>query len=307
MTSRKNKACTVKVAEIEKNPILALSTGEKDVEKYKRVTKNYGNVTPAIVGQRGNAYSILAGQAGLEACAQNGIREIPVIVTEVSDEAEQMKLALLLSTIRPEGGPLSEGTFIDALITRHGVTRKELTDLLKKSKSWISKRQSLAQRLSENVKGMVTDGVICARTAEELAKLPEEIQVSFAGKVVRDGLSKTGVGQLVSLYMREETNSALRAAIVDSPLAVLGTCEVVSVSRRKEKRSMAERIIGNAGFIIRLAMELKGLLAEADARSLCVIRADLDMLRAAVTDLQRVLNGPVAGVFPGKQQGGGMS
>jgi len=57
MASMKNKACTLKVGQIEKNPILALGTGEKDVEKYERVTKVYGNVLPAIVGQSGNARS----------------------------------------------------------------------------------------------------------------------------------------------------------------------------------------------------------------------------------------------------------
>jgi ParB-like chromosome segregation protein Spo0J len=115
MTSKKNKACTLKVGQIEKNPILALGTNEKDVEKYERVTKVYGNVAPAIVGQSGNAYRILAGQARLEACAHNGIQEMPVIVAEINSEDEQMKLALLLSTVREEGGPLSEGAFINAI------------------------------------------------------------------------------------------------------------------------------------------------------------------------------------------------
>ena len=199
MATKRNKACTLKVGQIEKNPILALSTSEKDVKKYEIVTKTYGNVVPAIVGQSGDAYRILSGQARLEACAHNGIQEIPVAIAEISDEAEQMKLALLLSTMREEGGPLSEGAFIDALVTHHGVTRRELMNLLKKSKSWISKRQSLALKLTEDVKGMVKDGLICARTAEEIAKLPEDKQLSFAGNAVRDGLSKTNVGQLVSL------------------------------------------------------------------------------------------------------------
>jgi len=303
MASKKNKVCTLRVGEIEKNPILALSTSEKDVKKFERVTKVYGNVTPAIVGQRGNAYRVLSGQAGLEACAQSGIQEMPVIVAEISDDAEQMKLALLLSTVRQEGGPLSEGAFIDTLLTHHGVTRRELMSLLKKSKSWISKRQLLALRLTDNVKGMVKDGVICARTAEEIARLPEAIQLSFAGKVVMDGLSKSNVGQLVSLYTRAEPGSALRDAILESPQAVLDAHAVESVSRRKEKRSMGERIAGSAGFLIRMGTELKGLLAKADSQSLFMASADLSNLRAILTDLRIVLDGILAGVSPGKLQG----
>ena len=304
MASKKNKVCTLRVGEIEKNPILALSTSEKDVEKYERVTKTYGNVTLAIVGQSGNAYRVLAGQAGLEACAHNGIQDMPVIVAEISDPAEQMKLALLLSTVRQEGGPLSEGAFIDALLTHHGVTRRELMGLLKKSKSWISKRQSLALRLSDTVKVMVKDGIICARSAEEVAKLPEDVQITFVGKIVRDGLSKADVGQLVGLYTREDADCAIRKAILESPLAVLDTCTTKAASRRKEKRGLPERIADNAGFLIRLLMELKGLLAQADTQCLDLCATHLNGLRAAMMDLKTVLDGISVTVSPGKLQGG---
>jgi DNA replication protein DnaC len=54
MASTKNNACILKVGQIERNPILALDTSEKDVQKYERVAKAYGNVAPAIVGQSGN-------------------------------------------------------------------------------------------------------------------------------------------------------------------------------------------------------------------------------------------------------------
>ena len=200
-----------------------------------------------------------------------------------------------------------EGAFIDALLTRHGVKRRELIGLLKKSKSWISKRQSLALRLSKDVKGMVKDGVICARTAEEIAKMPANVQVAFACAVVRDGLSKAKVEQLVSLYTRSENDSELRKAIVDSPLVVLDTCPAGSVTRRKEKRGLAERIAGNAGFLIRLAREIKGLLAQADEQILTMASSHLSELRMAVTDLKTVLDGIAGGVLPGKPQGGGAS
>jgi ParB/RepB/Spo0J family partition protein len=304
MASKTNKACTLKVGQIEKNPILSLSTSGKDIEKYARVTKAYGNVTPAIVGQSGDRYIVLAGQARLEACAKGGIREMPAVVTETDGEAEQMKLALLLSTVREEGSPLSEGAFIDALITRHGVTRRELTLLLKKSKSWISKRQSLAMRLSEGVKGMVKDGVVCARAAEEIAKLPADIQFAFADKAARDSLSKTDVGELVSLYMREGTDSVVREEIMESPLAVLDACAGPSAGpRHKERRGLAERIAGNAGFVCRLARELTGLMATADVKSLEMASPHLSSLREALSGLMAALDRAAASVSPGKQGG----
>jgi ParB-like chromosome segregation protein Spo0J len=229
---------------------------------------------------------------------------MPVVVVERIDSAEQMKLALLLSTVRQEGGALSEGTFIDALLTDHGVTRRELMGLLKKSKSWISKRQLLALKLTDNVKGMVKDGVICARTAEEIARLPGDVQLSFACKVVKDGLSKTDVGQLVSLYTRTDPGGALRDAILESPQAVLDAYAVEPVKRRKENRSMGERVANSAGLLIRMATELKGLLAKTEPHSLSMLMPDLNNLRVILADLRTVLDIIIAPVSPGKLQGG---
>jgi len=305
MTPKKNTARTLRVGQIEKNPILALGAREKDVEKYARVARAYGNVAPVIVAQSGSAYRMLAGQAKLEACARHGIREIPVAIAEISDEAEQMKLALLLSTVREDGCPLSEGAFIDALITRHGATRRELMGLLKKSKSWLSKRQSLMSRLSESVKGMVKDGLICARTAEEIARMPGDSQAAFADTVVRDGLNKTNVGQLVGLYMREDTDSALRQTILNTPLTALDACPAGTVGRRREKRGMAERIADSARFLIRMTGEIKGLLARADAESIAMASDHLCELHLVVADLDATLYAVAARVSPGKPQAGG--
>jgi len=300
MAPKKNKACTLKVGQIEKNPILTLGTSAKEVEKHARVAKFYGSVAPAIVGHSGGAYRVLAGQAGLEACARQGIREIPAVVTEVSGEAEQMKLALLLSTVRGDGCALSEGAFIDALITRHGVDRRELTVLLKKSKSWISKRQALAIKLSADVKEMVKAGVICARTAEEIAKLPPEVQSSFAGIAAGDSLSKTNIAQLVKLYRREDTGEALREAILNQPLTVLGATVTGGIQKRKEKRGLPERISSAAGFLVRLADELGGWLTIADEQSLNMAMYNLERLYMAMADLKTTMDIWRAGVSPGK-------
>jgi hypothetical protein len=156
---------------------------------------------------------------------------------------------------------------------------------------------------------MVKDGVICARTAEEIAKLPEEVQVAFASNVVRDGLSKSSVGQLVSLYTHSESNSVLRGAILDFPLTVLDAHPTGTVVRRMEKRGLVERISGNARFVIRMMYEIKELLANADAQSLAILNSYLGELRMVMMDLSTVIDVIASRVLPGKPnpQSGGIS
>ena len=309
MTLQNPKACTLKVGQLEKNPILALSTNAKEVAKYELVTKSYGSVTPAIVGKIGNAYQILAGQASLEACAMSGLQEMPVVVAaKMCNEAEQLKLALLLSTVHEKGNPLAEGMFIDALLTDHGVTRRELMVLLNKSKSWLSKRHSLATRLAAGVKEMVKSDIICPRSAEEIAKLPVEIQIAFASTVAKEGLSKADVGQLVSLYIASEPDSVVQTAILNIPLAVLDTYPSKKSSagaRSREKRGLAEQLADNIGFLLRLSVQLKELMAKADPQSLLMVATHLKELLTALKELEIILTGITKSeVLPGQLEGG---
>jgi len=301
MSPKKVKALTINVGQLEKNPILALSTSEKDVASYARVVKTYGTVTPAIVGQHGSTYRILSGQARLLACAQHKIKEMPVIIATTENEAEQMKLALLLSTIKETGRSLSEGAFIQALMTQEGVSRRDIMALTGKSKSWISKRQSLASKLTDAVKGMVKDGTLCARSAEEIAKLPSDKQIGFAGTVVREGLNKTNVGKLVRLYTQEDMSEARRETILGAPLVALETmADTPSKRQGKAQRSMEDRITGNAHFLVKLMNELKGLLSLSDPQILYSLRRELTYLETVMTDLRVVIAISHQEVSPGK-------
>jgi ParB-like chromosome segregation protein Spo0J len=149
----------------------------KDVAKYENVAVAFGNVMPVIVGASGNIYRILKGQAQLDACVRSGYGELPVAIARAEGKKEQLQLTLLLSTIREEGGAISEGALISELVRRHGASRRELANLLGKSKAWLSKRETLAANLADGVKQMVQDGTVCARTAEEIAKLPRAARI----------------------------------------------------------------------------------------------------------------------------------
>jgi hypothetical protein len=137
-----------------------------------------------------------------------------------------------------------------------------------------------------------------------IAKMPRDVQVPFASRVIRDGLNKTHVGQLVGLYLRADIDSALRASILNAPLTVLDACPSGSVARRKEKRGLAERIAGNAGMLIRLAEEIQELLTQADTHSLTATTVHLSEMRIALANLCIVLDGLADQVSPGKPQAG---
>jgi ParB family chromosome partitioning protein len=302
MATKKTQTLILKAAQIEKNPTLALSVSEKDIAAYRRLTRAFGNVTPVIVGPTlGQGYRILSGQTQCDAMSQLGNAQIPVVVANTHTESEQIKLALMLCTLREEISSLSEGTFINTLIRDHGMTQQDLARMLRKSKSWVSKRHSLAVKLVGEVKELVKSGTLCARSAEEIAKLPADTQIDFAKTIVRDSLNKTNVATLVRLYTHPCTSPATQETILQNPQAVVDAkINPIRQTKQPEKRTPAQKITGNMRFLVQLICELKGLLTTANITTLTEIACNLKMLQEVTADLRVILAGALIQVSPGK-------
>jgi ParB-like chromosome segregation protein Spo0J len=292
----------------------------KDVGQYQKVAAAYGNIAPVIVSAPKNGeHMILAGSARLEACAQAGIREIPAVMSPSRDEAEQLKLALMLSALRDEGGALSEGELIARLINEYGAAPRELCNLLGRSKAWISARMGLAKNLTGAVKAMVTDGTLCPRSAEEVAKLPEDVQAGFAVNAVNAGLSKNEVNQLVQLYKSTHSDDVKRE-VIESPLAALSK---IGVLKRKRPLPAAglntpgKQLQSAANYAAQMLLKAVNMAENADAEALCAAGRQLSLLRDAAEETTLTLNRLTADVYtgthvlpgklvlPGEQTGGG--
>jgi len=314
MPQKMNEACILKLRQIVKNPSLSLGTSAKDVGKYKKVTAAYGNVAPVIVGAPKNGeHLILAGSARLEACAQAGISTIPAVMSYSQDEAEQLKLALMLTALKDEVSALGEGELISSLINDYGASPRELCNLLGKSKTWISTRMSLAKNLSSAVKGMVTDGTLCPRSAEEVAKLPEDVQSEFAANAVNSGLNKNEINQLVQRYKNAGSDD-VRLEVIKSPLAALAKVGII-----KRKKAAAgtglngpgRQLQSAANYAAQMLLKVVNMAEKADAEVLHTAERQLNLLSDTTVEITLTLNRLMADVsegkhvFLGKQSGGG--
>jgi ParB-like chromosome segregation protein Spo0J len=297
-----NEACTLKIRQIMKNPPLALGVSKKDVGKYKKLADAYGNAAPVTVSEtKDGTHIILEGCAKLEAFAQAGIDEIHAVKVNVTDSTGQLKLALMLSVIHEGCGALSEGALISQLVKEYKVAPRELAYLLGKSKAWISKRATLVENLSNVVKGMVTDGTLCPRSAEEVAKLPMDDQVEFAGNAVNAGLNKTEIGQLVQRYKNADTDE-VRREVVKAPLAALS-----KESERPKKKPAKGGLNGpgaqlaqSANYASQMTLKVMNMMTHTDDRRLIEARAQLERLRDVSTEAGISLNQKLSDISLGK-------
>ena len=307
MPTKMNEACSIKTRQIVKNPALTLGTTKKDVGKYKKVAAAYGNVAPVIVSAPENGgFLILYGNARLEACAQTGINEIPAVKAGIADEAGQMKLALMMSAIREEASALSEGALINRLISDHGVAQRELVNLLGKSKAWVSKRSMMDQNLSDVVKGMVTDGTLCPRSAEEIARLPGDVQAEFAANVVNNGLNKTEIGMLVQTY-KNTLSEEMRDKIIKSPLEALSKLGEKAVKKPEARSGLngpGQKLASAANYAAQMMLKAINMAQNADEKMLCAAMKQLNRLMEVAGETDMTLNRLLSDVSLGKQGGG---
>ena len=108
---------------------------------------------------------------------------------------------------------LSEGLILRELMKTGGYTQRELAENLMKSKSWVSKRLSLAQQLNENVSEMVLAKQLCPASAQDISRIPKEVQHRFALEVYAKNIPKSTVERLVTAYNSKTTPEAVKQEI----------------------------------------------------------------------------------------------
>ena len=306
MGNKMNAACTLGVRQIEKNKDLALGAPQKDVAKYENIVSAYGNVVPVTVVKDGSIYQLVDGHARLEACTRAGVKDIPAVVAKASEGAERLMLSLLLSASREQGSPLSEGAMIERLVKEHSHTLGELSKHTGRSKAWLSKRQTMSRNLAAPLREMVIGGAVCARTAEEISKLPQEEQAAFATYVIRDGLNKDEVGRLVRLYRSPDATFELRRSIVESPTDMLPACKPCGLARKQRATGTSEGRISKAAYLAaNLLDEIWKMVTECNEETLASLKVPLSHLHYKMSVVATMLyESIIFGVYPGKQGGG---
>jgi len=217
-----SKVREIDVAAVSGNKTMAAAMDRRTVERCKEAIEKLGVVHTPIVGvtKEGNRL-LLSGQCELTALKELGVKKMDAVEVDVTDGTKaKEKLSLLLISLREHPGALCEGLLIQEAV-RAGVSRAEIQAMLSKSASWVSNRLALVTRLDRNVYEMVKSGLLEARCAEEVARLPQGAQFAFAEVAVREGLPKSAIESLVSGYNDESCPDAVKAQVLTNPREAL--------------------------------------------------------------------------------------
>jgi ParB family chromosome partitioning protein len=138
------------------------------------------------------------GERRWRAATAAGLKEIPVIVKETSDD-DLLRDALLENLHRAELNALEEAAAYEQLLKDFGCTQEELASKIGRSRPQISNTLRLL-KLPANVAQRVAAGVLSAGHARAILSLTssEEME-AMAKKIVAEGLSVRAVEELVAV------------------------------------------------------------------------------------------------------------
>ena len=166
-----------------------------------------GVIQPLLVRGLGTGrYEIIAGERRFRAASIAGLKEIPVRIVDVDDQAAAA-MALIENMQREDLNPLEESRGLARLIEEFGFTHEQAAKAVGKSRSAISNLLRLSQ-LAKAVQAMLMAGELNMGHARALLSLPGSSQVALAQKIVAQGLS-----------VREAERMAASATLVSGDLS----------------------------------------------------------------------------------------
>ena len=169
--------------------------------------KQYGVLQPLLVSDKKDYFEIIAGERRWRAAKLAGLKEIPVIVKEFSEQ-EIVEISLIENIQREDLNPIEEAMAYKRLMEEFHLKQDEIADRVAKSRTAVTNSMRLL-KLTDKVQEMVVEDLISAGHARALLGISDaKLQESTAMKVFDNKLSVRETEKLVKNLVNPSKKSA---------------------------------------------------------------------------------------------------
>ncbi len=246
-----------------------------------------GQLTPVQAYRVGASLELFDGLKRLRAA-----RELswPTLRVEVHAlDAAGAKVRLLCCNANAGLSQLEEAWLVRSLYRENQLTQPQIAVLLLRHKSWVCRRLALAEGLSDDLTASVRLGLVSARAAAELARLPRGNQDSVTQVVTQRGLTTRQTSHLVQSLLAappEEWTKLLEERSTPQKSAPKGGAA---------RRTPGEQLVADSWAMRRIASRLHARLLERSLTSLgkpacAVVSKELVELRSTLRALTTTLD-----------------
>ena len=242
----KKEEVMVKVTEIEPNREQPRKNFDEDaLLELAESIKQFGVIQPLIVQKKGSLYEIIAGERRWRAAKLAGLKEVPVIVKNYTDQ-EVVEISLIENIQRENLNPIEEAQAFKRLLEEFHLKQDELAERVSKSRTAVTNSMRLL-KLDSRVQQMLVDDMISSGHARALLGTEDkELQYTLATRVFDEKLSVRETEKLVKGIQKEKPrkkepdrkNDFIYKEIEEKIRSILGT--KVSIQRKDEQKGKIE-------------------------------------------------------------------
>ncbi|MBR4579995.1 MAG: ParB/RepB/Spo0J family partition protein [Lachnospiraceae bacterium] len=175
---------------------------EDELQELAESIKQHGVISPLLVKEREDYYEIVAGERRWRAATLAGLKEVPVIVRDLTEQ-EIVEISIIENLQRVDLNPIEEALAYKRLMTEFNQTQDEVAEKVSKSRTAIANSVRLL-KLSEGVQQMLIDDMISAGHARALLGIEnEEEQFILAQRVFDEKLSVRDIEKIVKKRSKE--------------------------------------------------------------------------------------------------------
>lgn len=236
----------LRITEIEPNKGQPRKNFNEDaLEELADSIKQFGLIQPLVVQKRDGYYEIIAGERRWRAAKKAGLKEVPVIIRDYTDE-EMMEIALIENLQREDLNPIEEAQAYKKLINDYKLKQDEIAEKVSKSRVAITNSMRLL-KLSEKVQDMIVDEMISSGHGRALLALNDKkMQEELANRIFDEKLSVRETEQIVKALnnpkekkKKEEYNDNFVYEKIENEFKeIIGTN--VSIKRKSQDKGKIE-------------------------------------------------------------------
>lgn len=205
-TEKKEKSTVetkLKITDVEPNRDQPRKTFDEDaLLELSESIKQFGVLQPLIVQKRDGYYEIIAGERRWRAAKMAGLKEIPVIIRDYSNQ-QIVEISLIENIQREDLNPIEEAIAFKRLLTEFHLKQDEVAERVSKSRTAVTNSMRLL-KLDERVQQMVIDDMISTGHARALLGVEDkDMQYKLAQQIFDEKLSVREVEKLMKSLTRE--------------------------------------------------------------------------------------------------------
>lgn len=187
----------VKITQVEPNSEQPRKDFDEDaLLELADSIKQFGVLQPLLVQKKNDYYEIIAGERRWRAAKLAGLKEVPVLVREYTEQ-EVVEISLIENIQRENLNPIEEAMAYKRLLKEFNLKQDEVAERVSKSRTAVTNSMRLL-KLNERVQQMIIDDMISTGHARALLAIEdEEQQYMLANKIFDEKLSVRETEKLV--------------------------------------------------------------------------------------------------------------